>query len=76
MIRNMWFDCYRSKESVYLRQENGSLQVLRSKNTPEFYSTGKTANQLPLESHLIHHKKIGEDLWNRAPHKVKNEENK
>ena len=27
--RNTWFDWYRSKDSIYLRQEDGNLQVIK-----------------------------------------------
>ena len=44
--------------------------MLRSKGTPGVYSTGETVRQLPLDSHPIHHTKIGEDVSTRSSDKI------
>ena len=67
---NTWSNCYRSKESLYLRQEDKHLRVLKSKGTPGVYSIGETVRQLSLDTHPISHKRIGKDVWTRTPNKA------
>ena len=74
--RNVWFDCYRSRDKLFFRTIEGELREHRQR-TPGtgFYHFHETVSTLPDDAHPIPHRQVGSAVWSQRPHDLSLETN-
>ncbi|KAL7532592.1 hypothetical protein ACHAWF_004182 [Thalassiosira exigua] len=61
--RNTWFQCYRSKDTLFWRNEEGGLQQLKRTRAHAFYHALEEVSSLPLDAHPIKYRQFSELIW-------------
>ncbi len=66
--RNTWYQCYKSRCNLYLRQIEGTTitELLPSKMKGYYHSTG-IVQDIPLDSHPIAYQQVGKNVWTQRP---------
>ncbi|KAL3762232.1 hypothetical protein ACHAWU_004770 [Discostella pseudostelligera] len=69
--RNTWFPVYRDNTNLYWRaMDDSTLHVLTRSVVSGFYHFSHTTDTLPLDSHPITYKQIGNSIWTRRPYRI------
>ena len=61
--RHAWFDCYRTQEVIYCRDEDGKKFHIFCKSGSSFCSHKETVGKLPRRIHRIACQKVGQSYW-------------
>ncbi len=66
--RNAWYQCYKLRCNLYLRQIEGTTttELLPSKTKGYYHSTG-TVQKIPLDSQLIAYQQVEKNVWTQRP---------
>lgn len=69
--RNTWFPVYRDNTNLYWRaKDDSTLHVLTRSDISGFYHFSHTTDTLPLDSHPITYKQIGNSIWTQRPYRI------
>jgi hypothetical protein len=66
--RNTWYQRYKSRCNLYLRQIEGTAitELAPSKTKGYYHSTG-IVQEIPLDSHPIAYQQVGKNVWTQRP---------
>lgn len=69
--RNTWSPAYRTVNEIYWRpQDDWDMHVLRRSPVSGFFHFSHTTRTLPLDSHPIQYRQIGESIWTQKPYRM------
>jgi hypothetical protein len=70
--RNTWFRAYRSPTHVIWRDDDdGRLYQMESLGVSGFYNGAQEISALPLDSHPVRFKRIGDTVWTQGRHIIR-----
>jgi hypothetical protein len=66
--RSTWYQCYKSRRNLYLRQIEGTtIRELLPTKTKGYYRSTGTIQEIPLDSHPIAYQQVGKNVWMQCP---------
>jgi hypothetical protein len=69
--RNVWSLAYKTKDKIYWRaKDDWDLHVLTRSTVSGFYHHSHITKDLPLDSHPVEFRQIGESIWTQRPYRM------